>query len=521
MARFLWLAALFAASTVFAYAGSPDAWIAGDRPSAQARQLVQILTNAGELGLRPQDYSAAALAAAAESLQRGAASAELQRFDADLSSAAQRLIHDLHFGRVDPRTAGFELPATRAPFDMNAAVARLARADDLSVALSAVEPPFYHYTLLKTALRRYRHLAEDASLTRLPKPTARSVKPGEPYAGAAALRRLLFELGDLPAAQGDSATLDPALAAALARFQRRHGLTADGTLGQKTFAALTTPLSQRVHQIELTLERWRWLPLFTTPPIIVNIPQFRLFAFHTLDDRAASIMQMDVIVGQTYAHTRTPVFVGDLRTVIFRPYWDVPRSITVKEMLPQIRRNAGYLQRNHLELVEGEGDASPVRAPTPQAIAALEAGRLRLRQRPGEDNALGLVKFMFPNSHNVYMHSTPAHQLFAQARRAFSHGCIRVSEPVKLAEFVLRGASPAWDEARIDQAMRGADNQRVNLKQPVRVMILYGTVLATEGGPILFFDDLYGLDRQLERLLQTAKPAAPKAHRLRYDRPHS
>lgn len=514
------LAATVAAATA-AIAPEPASWIAHDHPSTQAQQLVRIMANAGDLGLNPADYDAANLSGAAGRLQRGAAPADLQRFDKDLNAAALRLVHDLHFGRVDPRAAGFELAGARAPFDMVSSVAQLSRADDVAAALSAVEPPFYHYVLLKAALRRYRHLSEDASLGRLPKPATRSIKPGEPYAGAAALRQLLFELGDLPKAEGEAGVLDPQLVAALARFQSRHGLTPDGALGTLTYAALTTPLSARVRQIELTLERWRWLPLFTTPPIIVNIPQFRLFAFHTLDDRAASITQMDVIVGQTYQHTRTPVFVGDLRTVVFRPYWDVPRSITLREMLPQIRRNAGYLQRNRLELVDGQGDSSPVVAPTPAAIDALAAGRLRLRQRAGEDNALGLVKFLFPNSHNVYMHSTPAHQLFAQARRAFSHGCIRVSDPLKLAEFVLRGDSPAWDEGRIRQAMQGPDNQRVTVKQPVRVMILYATVLATEGGPILFFDDLYGMDRQLERLLQTAKPGAPTTAALGYDPNHS
>jgi murein L,D-transpeptidase YcbB/YkuD len=486
-------------------------WVRDGRPTRQAVQLTQLLLQAGDFGLRHADYEATALAALAQRLDssRGS-SADLAHFDAQVDSAARRLLHDLHEGRVDPRKAGFELEAQRPTFDVAAATAVLAQADDVKVAVSRYEPAFYHYALLKTALLRYRHLGTDRTLTALPKPSVKTVKPGEPYAGSAALRRLLFELGDLPSQGDDATTLDPALVQALQRFQRRHGLDADGGLGPKTLAALTTPLAQRVQQIELTLERWRWLPQFASPPIIVNIPQFRLFAFRTVNDRAADIMQMDVIVGQTYEHTRTPVFVGDMRYVVYRPYWDVPRSIVLREMLPQILRHADYLQRNHLELVNGPADSSPVVASTPANLEALAAGRLRLRQRPGDDNALGLIKFVFPNSHNVYMHSTPARRLFAESRRAFSHGCIRVSDPVGLAEFVLRGAEPGWDRARIEAAMQGTDALRVPLRNPLKVMILYGTVLATEGGPILFFDDIYGLDRQLARLLQTATRSAPR-----------
>jgi murein L,D-transpeptidase YcbB/YkuD len=179
----------------------------------------------------------------------------------------------------------------------------------------------------------------------------------------------------------------------------------------------------------------------------------------------------------------------------------VPRGITVREMLPQIRRHADYLQRNHLELVDGQADASPVVVPTPANIEALAAGRLRLRQRPGDDNALGLIKFMFPNSHNVYMHSTPAHRLFAESRRAFSHGCIRVSDPAALAEYVLRNAAGDWTRERIEAAMNGADNQRVDLQQWVRVLIVYGTAVATEAGSVYFFNDIYGNDARLTKLL--------------------
>jgi len=172
-----------------------------------------------------------------------------------------------------------------------------------------------------------------------------------------------------------------------------------------------------------------------------------------------------------------------------------------REMLPQIRSNPGYLAAQHLEIVRGEEQTAEPMSPSPGNIEALAAGKLRLRQRPGADNALGLVKFMLPNPYNVYLHSTPAHRLFGESRRAFSHGCIRVSDPVTLAAHVLQGAPGDWTPAAIEVAMNGSITFRINLAKPIRVMILYGTALATEAGTVLFFEDLYGHDRKLETLL--------------------
>jgi murein L,D-transpeptidase YcbB/YkuD len=500
--------------SVYARQGEHLLWSEGPRPSRQAAELLDILRSADTYGLRPSDYGADLIATAANRLAGQEAAEPWAQWDLMLSRAAIRLIVHLHFGRIDPRTAGFELKESRADLDVAATVAALASASRVSDAVAAVEPRFYHYTLLKAALTRYRALAADPSLTQLPSFGPRTLHVGDAYAGAAALGTLLAALGDLapsetPATATDH-TLDARLSAGLKRFQDRHGLPSDGALGTQTFVALTTPLAQRVRQIELTLERWRWLPPFATPPIIVNIPQFRLFAFRTTEDRFADIMQMPVIVGQTYPRTQTPVFMGQMKYVIFRPYWDVPRSITVREMLPKIRADTDYLQRNDLEIVRGQSDDAVVMSPSPATIAALAAGQLRLRQRPGDDNALGLIKFVFPNVHDVYLHSTPARQLFLQSRRAFSHGCIRVSDPTALAAYVLRDSPGGWDADKISAAMHASDSSRIDLRQPIEVMILYGTALATEAGPIEFFEDIYGHDRKLEGLLGLQPVHAPE-----------
>jgi murein L,D-transpeptidase YcbB/YkuD len=191
-----------------------------------------------------------------------------------------------------------------------------------------------------------------------------------------------------------------------------------------------------------------------------------------------------------------------MRYVVFRPYWDVPESIVQLEMLPQILANPGFLKKNHLELVSGGRDDSPVVPPTRKNIQALASGAIRLRQQPGPDNALGAIKFLFPNVHSVYLHSTPDKRLFKESSRAFSHGCIRVSDPVALAAHVLRNAEGDWTAETIELAMKGEPNQRVRLSRPIQVMILYGTVMAMESGQVRFFEDIYGYDEKLDELLQ-------------------
>jgi len=482
-------------------------WSVRSVPTRQATGLVHALGAADARGLRSADYEAGMIAGRLEDFRttRTRSPALAAQFDLALSVIAVRFLSDLHFGRVTPAAAGFHLDVSPTRLDLAETLEKLAATGSVEALLDGIEPPFAHYRLLRKALARYRELALDAGLNQLPPFEGRSVKPGDTYAGAAGLRRLLTALGDLPAnatASTADTVIGPELAAAIASFQSRHGLVVDGIIGKGTFAELTRPLAARVRQIELTLERWRWLPYFDEPPIVVNIPEFRLFAFHTRADSEAGMLQMNVIVGQTFPRSRTPVFTEEIRQVVFRPYWDVPYSITVREMLPVIRANPGYLARNNLEIVRGAGDDATRVPPTPENIDSLASGLLRLRQRPGPDNSLGLVKFVLPNAFNVYLHATPAHELFGRSRRAFSHGCIRVSDPVGLAEYVFHDQPEPWSRERIERAMQeGGDSQRVTLARPIRVFIVYGTAMASEAGKVLFFEDIYGHDRRLEALL--------------------
>jgi len=487
----------------------PPLWFQGGQPTQQAIVLLAQMRAADYYGLRPEDYDAEALAGEVQQLAaaRSQNPETLARLERALSAAALRFVAHLHSGRIDPRTAGFNTFKRRPPLDGAATLRRLAGSTDPVAELHALEPPFLHYRLLQDALQRYRSLARQSGLTDLPALGSRSLRLGDHYPGAAALRRLLRAVGDLNEganSPGDELVLDAQLTAALQQFQTRHALPPDGVMGAATFRALTTPLLQRVRQIELTLERWRWLAPFSTPPIIVNIPQFHLYAFRSTEDRVAQMLQMPVIVGRIFPRMRTPVFESELRYLVFRPYWDVPASIVRNEMLASIRNSPDYLARHNLELVRGGGDDGRVVEPDAANIEALAAGELRLRQRPGDDNALGLVKFVMPNDYKVYLHSTPEQHLFSETRRAYSHGCIRLGDPAQLALHVLQVSGGDWTAEDVATAMHGSDARRVELQKPIPVLVLYGTALAKEDGQLMFFDDIYGHDRRLERLLERA-----------------
>jgi murein L,D-transpeptidase YcbB/YkuD len=361
-----------------------------------------------------------------------------------------------------------------------------------------------HYVLLQQALPRYQALAAQPALTQLPPLPRRAITAGDAWDGVPALRTLLLATGDLAEAPfptraflPDSlpalaSVLDPDLIAALQRFQERHGLEVDGVLGPATWRALTTPLAARVRQIERTLAHWRELPPNPySRAIFINIPRFRLYAITGMASDVSKMLRIDVVVGQAIKDLRTPVFTADITHLIFRPYWEVPRSIARNEILPALRGDPTYLARNKFELVDQAGRVVP---PTPAALEQLAAGTLRLRQLPGAHNALGAVKFMMPNPYNVYLHDTPARALFARTRRAFSHGCIRVADPAALAQFVLQ-EDPDWTPERIAAAMQGESNVRVDLAEPIRVYIAYGTAIARDDGSVMFLDDLYGLER--------------------------
>ena len=387
---------------------------------------------------------------------------------------------------------------------MAAATRAIATSSNPSLIFDEAEPPYLHYHLLKRELGRYRVLSRDTSL--LPLNVIGTLQPLAAVDGVPRLRRLLIALGDLPSATAvggdDSLRYDSVLVAAVRRFQTRQGMTGDGVIGPTTLARLQRPFAAQVAQMELTLERWRWLPhVIGEPPIIVNVPAFRLHAFSNGADKEADLLSMDVVVGDAFDH-QTPMFSGQMQYLVFAPYWEVPASIALKEILPKARKDIGYLARLRYEIVRGADRVVPT---TAEALELVATGKARFRQQPGADNSLGRVKFIFPNAFNVYLHDTPARALFGRARRDGSHGCIRVADATRLATFLLRDQA-GWDSSHIVEAMAKPTPQRVDLAKTVPVHVVYATVTAREDGTLLFYDDIYAMDRSLARLLAKGFP---------------
>jgi murein L,D-transpeptidase YcbB/YkuD len=312
-------------------------------------------------------------------------------------------------------------------------------------------------------------------------------------------------VGDLPADANvpeDETIYQGPLVDAVKSFQRRHGRDSDGRIGAQTLADLNVPLRQRVRQMQLTLERWRWMPdAYQKAPIVVNIPEFRLRAY---DEKFKIALTMNVVVGKAYDHS-TPVFEEKMAYVVFRPYWNVPYSIAKAEYLSRIARDPDYLAKKGFEVVNSRQEVVTSGTVTSDVLAQLRAGKLFIRQAPGPKNSLGLVKFIFPNDYSVYMHDTPAQEFFSKSRRDFSHGCIRLGKPADLAVWVLRD-NPGWNMDRVRAAMNGGATQQVNLAHRIPVLIVYGTVIVTEDGTVHFYDDIYGHDASLEEVLDKGYP---------------
>ena len=489
----------------------PTVWFDGGRPTLVARQAVGLLADAASDGLEPNDYDAAALSEAVQrAMRQPIEPAAADRLQQKLTAAMQRFLGDLHSGRVNAQDLphGYTAPA-RKSFDAAAALQAALASGQLASAARAAAPRLSQYEQLREALARYRtvagHPAWKAPLPPLPPSTDRrppKLEPGGSYAGLAPLRERLIALGDLPASAPPAATYDSTLVDAVKSFQQRHGLADDGVIGRATLAQLQVPPAARMRQIELSLERLRWTPLLAGPRmVVINIPEFVLRAYEVADDRIVVREMMKIIVGKAL-DTRTPLFEEQMRFIEFSPYWNVPPSIARKELIPRLRREPAYWQREGFEFVTAQG--AVVETLTPALLDATLAGAARIRQRPGPRNALGDIKFVFPNRDNIYLHHTPTVGLFERDRRDFSHGCIRVERPVALAMFVL-ASMPDWTEARVRETMAGGESQTLRLAVPVPVLIAYGTAIV-RGGRVHFFDDIYGQDRVLDAALRAPRP---------------
>jgi murein L,D-transpeptidase YcbB/YkuD len=484
-------------------------WVRGMAPTPQAQQIIEVLSQADQKGLSPDDYDGPRWPDRLAKLKPAKAhpsEADAARFDLALTVCVMRYISDLHIGKVNPKHFEFGFDIQAKKYDLPQFLKEdVVDSSNLVNILEQVEPPYPGYRRTIKALDTYLGLAKQYDGKQLP-PIAKTVAPGDSYAGVPQLTVLLRLLGDLPPdanVPADSIVYQGPLVDAVRSFQSRHGREPDGRIGTQTLADLNVPLTSRVRQMQLTLERWRWLPLaYHAAPIVANIPEFRLRAY---DENFRIALTMNVVVGKAFDHS-TPVFEDSMAYVVFRPYWNVPYSIAKSEFLSKIARDPDYLTKKGFEVVNSRQQPVTAGPVTNDVLDQLRAGKLFIRQLAGPKNSLGLVKFIFPNDYSVYMHDSPEQQLFSKSRRDFSHGCIRLERPADLAAWVLRD-NPGWNADRVRAAMNGTTtNQQVNLDHPVPVLIVYATVIVGVDGVVHFYDDIYGHDAALEKVLAKGYP---------------
>jgi murein L,D-transpeptidase YcbB/YkuD len=480
-------------------------WFAAGKPTAQANAMLEAFSNATSRGLRPEDYDASKWQTRVANLKSPDGVA---LFDVALTVNAARFLGDLHEGRTNPAhftfgVKGYDGKKLDAIGTLNSTIID---SSNVPAALDAVEPQAAQYKALKQGLAHYMELTalDHADLLPAIDAKAKTVPLTASYPAMAALQQRLALVGDLALEPNVPAGLDTTTDA-LKHFQQRHGILDDGKLGHDVIEALNTPMTARVTQIEDSMERWRWLnDDYQNAAIIVNLPEFRVRAYEGNGADHHEVFRMNVVDGMSSDPTHnTPVIADQMKYLVFRPFWNVPPSIAKKEIIPHMLKQPGYLSAKGYETVDLKGN------PAPADIKRIEQGSIMVRQKSGTSNSLGLVKFMFPNPFNVYLHDTDAKSLFTRTRRDFSHGCVRLQDPPRMANWVLRD-NPKWDEDSIKEAMTtGPDNKTVLLPKPIPVVIFYGTAWS-DNGEMHFFKDMYGYDADLEKTLDAGRPYPQK-----------
>ena len=479
------------------------AWIDAHGPSRLVNDLLSALRRTDLEGLRPEDYHLAAienlLAAVRVDVRSGGAMVSDRWAELDLLLTDAFMAYGSHLlaGRVNPETLRPEWLANRRSADFAAVLETALASGDVTGALVAQAPSQQGFRQLRDALVYHRTVAAQGGWPTIP--AGATLKRGDRGPQVAALRERLRLGGDLAAAVWEDAELfDEALELALSRFQRRCGLTVDGVMGAASRAELNVSAERRVEQLELNLERWRWLPKdLGRRHIIVNIAAFEL----EVVEEDEVVLAMRVVVGLPF-HS-TPVFSETMRYLVLNPYWHVPRNIAVKEILPRLKLDPMYLSQQKIRAFQGWGpetrEVDP--ATVDWSMITPDDFPFRLIQDSGPINALGRIKFMFPNKFNVYLHDTPARPLFEQARRDFSHGCIRIQQPIELALYLLQ-QNPRWNRDALLRALDEAEDRTVPLPEPIPVHILYWTAWADEDRTIQFRRDIYHQDAPLLEALR-------------------
>jgi murein L,D-transpeptidase YcbB/YkuD len=500
--------ALRALPQVYSERGFSEIWVSGGQMTPGAARFLAYLRRGDEDGLRPEDYHLGIIDSLRAGLQ-AIEGPEIQgQVDLELLLSDAFLVFGSHLlqGRVNPVSINPEWLANRRSLDMGRVLQDAAATGEFKEALEALLPRQAGYAEIKGALARLREVAATGGWEQIPEGS--TFREGDTDPRVPALRARLSSSGDYPPTgsrasyEPDPLLFDSLLADAVRQFQTRHGLDPDGAVGAATLAALKVPVEDRVWQMEVNLERWRWLPEdLGSLHILVNIAGFSV----SVVENNAPVLEMRAIVGTQYRET--PVFSSRMTYLVFSPFWHVPPTIAALDKLPQIKNDPAYLETHRMVLLDAATnqvvDAAGVDW---SAMTGPEFNqRYRLRQDPGPENALGDVKFMFPNPYNVYLHDTPTRELFARPERGFSSGCIRIERPLELAEYLLK-EDPRWSREGIRAAVDRRVETTVTLLEPIPVHIQYWTAWVDEDGVLNFRRDLYGRDAMVHRALSEPAP---------------
>ncbi len=488
------------------------AWVGEDGPLNLTAALVAALDGAAGHGLDPGDYHANRIRRLLTRLSaaRGIGTPPDPRMlaDLDLMCTDGFLLLGAHlaWGKVSPETIEPTWTVARRQADLAGVLDMALASGEVAESLESLAPANESYQSLRRALESF---SRDAGKPVLPKVAGVAMlRPGSRGQAVERLKARLAALGYLPGAVPEENPLfGPEIQGAVTRFQRDNGLTADGLAGPMTLEAVNADPVDRARTIALNLERWRWLPRnLGGRYIVVNITDFSL----RVVEAGQEVMAMRAIVGMPFR--KTPVFSARMTYMVLAPYWNVPPKIAVQDKLPLIRKDPAWLSENRMQVFAGWGEEMRKVDPATVNWRAFTAKNFpfHLRQDPGPNNALGSMKFMFPNKYNVYIHDTPAHDLFEKTQRAFSSGCIRIHEPMKLALYLLR-SDPEWSEEAIRVVVAGGEQTIVSLPEPLPVHILYWTAVVQEDGKVVFRSDIYGRDEELARALFTPRPKTPEA----------
>ena len=471
-------------------------WIRDGKPGLRAANVLAVLEDAESHGLDPDSYFIDKI----HQYWNSKDTVGLVRLDILLTLGMIRYVADQREGRMESREVDPELFAAARDVEVDWDLLRQTafEAPDMKAFLGQQVPPFLQYRELQNKLAEYRVLAVKGGWPSIP--AGNALKPGMEDQRVTIVRKRLAATGELAPENMDSAVFDTALAKAVKRFQKRHNLKPDGVVGNQTLAAMNVPVVVRIEQIIINMERYRWLKRrIRDRLVVVNIAGFEAFA----GKPGKFDLKMPVIVGKKYH--KTPVFSDTIKYVVINPYWNLTPSIARNETLPNLKKDPHYLEKHNMRIFRGWGlDAPELDATTIDwsKVSKKNMNRYHIRQDPGPDNALGTLKLVFPNKYNVYLHDTPAHGLFKQERRVFSHGCIRMDRPAEMAAWVLGGEEKGWSLARVNEIVASRQRQVAVLDQPIPVYILYRTAFVNpEDNTLYFYEDIYGRDQLLAKAL--------------------